>query len=111
MAKICERCRGTGYASAAHDSGKEHLPPLLQPLGVYKCTTCDGTGQLLDIEELLAQASLFAKRRERICKQSTKCPKCRSNQVQIINSDPLAKWKCRHCHHTWRYEPLVIQSN
>lgn len=49
----------------------------------------------------------FSARRMRICKQAPACPKCRTRQVQLINQLPLAEWKCRHCKHKWRFEPLV----
>lgn len=42
----CERCKGTGYANAARDSGTEDLPMLLQPIGVYQCPTCGGSGRV-----------------------------------------------------------------
>lgn len=42
----CERCNGTGYANAARDSGMEDLPMMLQPIGAYQCTTCDGSGKV-----------------------------------------------------------------
>ncbi len=40
----CSRCNGTGWANAARDSGMEGMPVMLQPLGVYRCTSCGGTG-------------------------------------------------------------------
>lgn len=40
----CTRCRGTGWANAARDSGMEDVPLMLRPLGVYRCTNCGGTG-------------------------------------------------------------------
>ena len=40
----CERCKGTGWANAARDSGAEDLPMLLRPIGVYQCPTCGGSG-------------------------------------------------------------------
>lgn len=42
----CDRCRGSGWASAARDSGTENMPPMLQQIGVYPCSTCNGTGKL-----------------------------------------------------------------
>lgn len=40
----CARCRGTGWANAARDSGMEDMPMMLRPLGIYRCSTCGGTG-------------------------------------------------------------------
>lgn len=42
----CERCKGTGYANAARDSGMEDLPMLLQPIGVFQCPNCCGSGRV-----------------------------------------------------------------
>ena len=42
----CERCKGTGYANAARDSGMGDLPMLLQPIGVFQCLTCNGSGKV-----------------------------------------------------------------
>ena len=42
----CERCKGTGYANVARDSGMEDLPMLLQPIGVFRCTNCCGSGRV-----------------------------------------------------------------
>ena len=42
----CERYKGTGYANAARDSGMEDLPMLLQPIGVYRCSSCNGSGRV-----------------------------------------------------------------
>lgn len=42
----CTRCRGTGWANAARDSGMEDAPRMFRPFGVYQCTTCGGSGKL-----------------------------------------------------------------
>lgn len=42
----CERCKGTGYANAARDSGMEDMPMLLQPMGVFQCPNCGGSGKV-----------------------------------------------------------------
>lgn len=60
-----------------------------------------------ELSRIVTGAELISKRRIRICKQAPKCPKCKANQVQIIDSGLLAKWKCRECKHKWTYEPLV----
>lgn len=51
MQTTCTRCNGTGYASAAKDSGTENMHLLHQQIGVYKCTTCSGSGKLGFSEE------------------------------------------------------------
>lgn len=52
MAQIeCTRCNGTGYASAARDSGMEDMPMMFRPIGVYPCSNCGGTGKLGLTEE------------------------------------------------------------
>ena len=58
-------------------------------------------------ENWMDLALQFANRHMRICKQAPACPKCRTQQVQLTNPLPLAAWKCRHCKHEWRFEPLV----
>lgn len=40
----CDRCNGTGWASAARDSGMEDMPLMLRPIGVYRCDNCNGRG-------------------------------------------------------------------
>ncbi len=42
----CERCNGTGWASAAKDAGMSNVPDYLKPIGVYRCYGCDGTGKI-----------------------------------------------------------------
>jgi hypothetical protein len=51
MQTECTRCRGTGYANAARDSGMEDAPRMMRPFGVYPCSTCDGTGKVGMSEE------------------------------------------------------------
>jgi len=47
MAEIrCDRCRGTGYASAARDSGTEDAPMMHVQYGIYRCPSCNGTGRV-----------------------------------------------------------------
>ena len=57
--------------------------------------------------EMLNTAHRMSLRRMRICRQAPRCPKCRTEQVQLTDCRPLAAWKCRHCKHKWRHEPLV----
>lgn len=42
---ICPKCKGSGYWSAAREAGMENLPYQLQPMGVYHCPRCGGSGQ------------------------------------------------------------------
>lgn len=105
----CDRCRGTGWASVARDSGMENIPFTTQPIGVYRCPSCNGTGKIGFSDNIIELALALSKRRMRICKQAPCCPECKTQQVQIIDCEPLVTWKCRHCKHTWRYEPLVVQ--
>ena len=102
------------------------MPLLHRPIGVYRCPSCNGTGKvgfseadlnsMSDVlirqvsEQMLNASVLLSLRRYRICKQAPSCPKCQTQQIQIIDCKPLATWKCRHCKHTWRYEPLVVQA-
>lgn len=49
----CNRCCGTGWASAARDSGTENAHWSQVQFGVYKCQKCGGSGKLglTDYEE------------------------------------------------------------
>ena len=56
----CERCRGTGLASAARDSGTEGAQWMHVQCGVYRCSTCNGTGKIGftdEEEEAIAEAA------------------------------------------------------
>lgn len=126
--QTCTRCNGSGYANAARDSGRENAPLLIRPIGVYHCTTCGGSGKIgFDEKEfkamldkalvltnrfkvMLDKALVLTNRRVRVCKQAPHCHKCGTSQVQIMDCSPLATWKCRHCHHTWQQEPLVVEN-
>lgn len=86
-------------------------------MGLFDCMDCYprlchcGKECAIKPEEVLAAAERAAIRRERVCKHAPECPKCRTKQVQIIDCRPLAKWKCRHCKHTWRHEPLISNAS
>lgn len=60
----CKRCRGTGWANAARDSGTENLPAMLRPIGVYRCETCNGTGKLGISDDHLAEIENAVKRQK-----------------------------------------------
>lgn len=47
----CPRCGGSGYRSAAADAGMQDLPVMLQPIGVYPCSSCNGTGKMFGFTE------------------------------------------------------------
>jgi DnaJ-class molecular chaperone len=64
----CVRCRGSGYANAARDSGMEDAPRMMKPFGVYPCSTCNGTGKVGMSEE--AEALL----RKIVEEALAKCP-------------------------------------
>ena len=49
----------------------------------------------------LAGAIALADKRENACKNAKPCPKCGTNQVQIIGWFDKAQWRCRHCKHVW----------
>lgn len=41
----CQWCGGTGWDSAAKRTGTENMHPLHQPIGVWPCAFCRGTGE------------------------------------------------------------------
>lgn len=50
---LCETCDGSGYDSAARQAGytaesMKTANPMHIPLGVWPCTSCNGTGKLID---------------------------------------------------------------
>ncbi len=57
-------------------------------------------------ESILREAEYFAIRREILCKHSPCCPKCDTDQVQLIEyiESDVAKWKCRHCRQKFYFE-------
>ena len=64
-----------------------------------------------DIGIIFKRALTRAIRRERICKHAPYCKKCKSKQVQLINSLPLAEWKCRHCNYKFKHEPIILNTS
>ncbi len=58
-------------------------------------------GSKSDLTGLLNSAVALVDRRVALCKQRTPCPKCGTNQVQLVDWLGEAKWKCRHCSHRW----------
>jgi hypothetical protein len=59
---------------------------------------------------LLKNALIAVRRREFICSNAPRCFKCSDEQVQLVNSSILAKWKCRVCKHIWKQEPIIKQN-
>lgn len=57
-----------------------------------------------EIEDMIQGAFELSKKREAFCKAVKPCPKCNTNQVQLIDWTDVAKWKCRHCKHRWEGE-------
>jgi len=41
----------------------------------------------------------LAKKREWLCKNSPRCPKCKTQQVQLKDWIEAVIWKCRICKH------------
>lgn len=62
----CDRCCGTGYASAARDSGMEDAPRMLRPIGIYSCPTCGGTGKRGFTDEQMAALLSTAERQQQL---------------------------------------------
>lgn len=45
-------------------------------------------------------------RREFVCRNVPRCPKCHDVQVQVTAYvDQPAQWKCRKCKHRFEHEP------
>lgn len=44
----CPTCNGTGFESAARKMGMEDMPQKMTPIGVWHCTSCNGSGKLID---------------------------------------------------------------
>ena len=64
-----------------------------------KCNDCSKCRKKdLNIPDILRNAENMAIERENLCKNSPKCGKCGTYQVQIIDVNNQ-KWKCRNCKH------------
>lgn len=55
-----------------------------------------------ETDDLLRTALELTDKRETACKLVKPCPKCGTNQVQLVNWIDDIEWKCRHCKHIWR---------
>lgn len=53
----CNRCEGTGFLSAAKESGwsEEEIlrSPYTAPIGVFYCPLCNGAGKLPELREIV----------------------------------------------------------
>lgn len=88
----------------------------------YKCKLCDKmfyyseaareyyedgkTSGVFGLGEAIHEATKLADRREALGKamntQKLRCPKCDTRQLQLLyHIDRPAKWRCRHCKHTF----------
>ena len=45
---ICPTCDGMGFESAAQKMGMQDMPQKMTPIGVWRCTSCNGSGKLID---------------------------------------------------------------
>jgi len=60
---VCPTCSGGGYESAAKKMCMEDMPMMYKPIGVWPCTSCNGTGLLIDgavMEEVLEALKDYA---------------------------------------------------
>jgi len=68
---------------------------------------------LAEAEAFLDEAFPLAARRERLCGLAPgctycgpSCPECDTDQVQLVEWAKVpATWRCRHCRHSWEWEP------
>ena len=49
MPKPCKKCNGTGSDSAARCMGMLDVPRSQQPLGVFQCDACGGSGEEFEL--------------------------------------------------------------
>ena len=61
----------------------------------------------MNAQDIMRGALKHAERREFLAKHGIRCPKCGTNQVQLMDHfvSP-AEWRCRHCRHEFTYEPV-----
>lgn len=72
--------------------------------------TLKGAGMLVHIGEFLQAVTESVRRRENLMRAAKKisCPKCRSEQIQLLHNKGIAKWKCRECKIYWTHEPITL---
>jgi hypothetical protein len=57
------------------------------------------------MERLMKDLLRAADRRDFLCRNVPRCPKCRSEQIQLIGRLKPAQWRCRICQHRFEQEP------
>lgn len=72
--------------------------------------TKDNPGMLVHISKLLDSVDASITRRHMIMRvaKHNPCPKCKMNQVELIGSVKIGRWKCRCCKHKWVWEPITL---
>lgn len=65
----CDRCNGSGYASAAKDMCMEDMPMMLKPIGVYPCPSCNNTGLSFDGQKM-AELTEYLEENKELIEQS-----------------------------------------
>ena len=56
-------------------------------------------------EIIEADVMVFVKRRELVGKQKLCCPRCDTNQVQLVSwTNPVVDLKCRCCKYTFKWD-------
>ena len=58
---------------------------------------------VVEVENLV---HLISVRRKFLAKHAIVCPKCKDRQVQLLEICMIPRWKCRHCNHKFRFEPI-----
>lgn len=55
--------------------------------------------------EVLERTMFYYKRLQELCKLQCHCPKCNSQQIQVINYYKIpALWRCRDCKHFFEFD-------
>lgn len=56
-------------------------------------------------DQWLAEFQVFFKREDLLMRHQPKCPRCGTDQVQIMGRDVPASWRCRRCKLRFTSEP------
>lgn len=57
--------------------------------------------------DFIDKAFMYARRRLSLLKLKQVCPKCKTDQIYLLNYlNTIAQWKCRECRNKWYYEPI-----
>lgn len=62
-------------------------------------TIYDETGDIT--KEQLDALMDRTNKRINMCKNAPKCPRCNTEQVQLVSVEPV-EWRCRECKHRWK---------